>query len=147
MLLVAACVASLPARCQVADVRDCSSQLYRDSRACRERRRPINPPRRALYRYEVVELNMPILDGGLFACSAKESNDPEILLLIEARRKAGNVQWNYAPVRFTNRTTSLRYNGEEVWRAMGTVIGVFDGVNTKHYGVFEVKTIPDDKDR
>jgi len=37
--------------------------------------------------------------------------------------------------------------GEEVWRAFAGVDGIFDGVTTKPYGVFIVKTVTHEVDK
>jgi len=79
----------------------------------------------------------------VFAYAHNEIDDPEVLLVIEAQRMGNEVRWHYAPVRFTNREAWLKYKGEEVWRVDAGSAGIFDGVKTKRYGVFIVKTILD----
>jgi hypothetical protein len=68
------------------------------------------------------------------------------LLVLEAQRKGIEVRWNYAPVRFTNRTAWVSYKGKEVWRVAAASKGIFDGVKTTPYGTFYVKTIELDVD-
>ena len=67
--------------------------------------------------------------------------DPELLLVIEARRTDQDTRWYYAPARFTNREVWLKYRDKEVWRADPASVGIFDGVTSKPYGAFGVKTI------
>ena len=62
--------------------------------------------------------------------------------MIEARKTDQGIRWYYAPARFTNRAAWLQYQGREVWCAEGATVGIFDGVTTKRYGAFFVKTIP-----
>ena len=97
-----------------------------------------------LYRYEITDERAGIVDGALFAYAHDEIDDPELLLVIEAQRAGKEVRWHYAPVRFTNREAWVKYKAEEVWRIGAGGAGIFDGVTTKPYGVFFVKTIRHD---
>ncbi len=98
------------------------------------------------YRYELTDEDSTVVDGALFAHAAIRSNDPEVIVVIEAQRTKDGVRWHYAPVRFTNREAWLKYKGEEVWRVDAGAAGIFDGVTTKRYGVFNVKSIRQDVD-
>jgi hypothetical protein len=95
-----------------------------------------------LYRYEVTD-GGPVVDGAVFAFVWTAGTDPEVLLVVEAHRTDGGARWNFAPARFTNRGARVRYRGKEVWRADAATPGLFDGVTTKRYGAFSVKTITD----
>jgi hypothetical protein len=95
-----------------------------------------------IYRYEIADENSAVIDGALFAFVWTAGTDPEALLAIEARRTDKGVQWYYAPARFTNCEAWLNYQGKEVWKAEPSTVGIFDGVTTKRYGAFQVKTIP-----
>jgi hypothetical protein len=94
-----------------------------------------------IYRYEVADEGSPVVDGAVFAFVWTAGTDPEVLLVIEARRTDQGVRWFYAPARFTNREAWLKYQDREVWRAEPATVGIFDGVTTKRYGAFSVKTI------
>jgi hypothetical protein len=91
--------------------------------------------------YEIDDKNSPVVDGALFAFTPAEIIDPELLLAIEAQRTASGVRWYYAPVRFTNREAWMKYKGEEVWHTLADGLGAFDGVATRPYGAFLVKTL------
>ena len=67
--------------------------------------------------------------------------DPEVFLVIEAVQAPGGASWQFAPARFTNREATVKHQGKLVWRADADSPGIFDGVTTKRYGVFSVKTI------
>ncbi|HEX5104610.1 MAG TPA: hypothetical protein VFV87_12405 [Pirellulaceae bacterium] len=56
------------------------------------------------------------IDGALFAWVWTKGTDPEVLLLVECRRTEGGPAWQYAPVRFSNRTVWLTRGDKEVWR-------------------------------
>ncbi|MDR3622447.1 MAG: hypothetical protein P4L85_24060 [Paludisphaera borealis] len=94
-----------------------------------------------IYRYEISDETSPVVDGAVFAFVWTAGTDPELMLVIEARRTSQGVRWQYAPARFTNREAWLQHQGKEVWRASRAEQGIFDGVTTKRYGVFSVKTI------
>jgi hypothetical protein len=93
-----------------------------------------------IYRYETDGAGA-VVDGAVFAFVWTAGTDPEVLLVIEARRTDGGVRWQFAPARFTNREARLKYQGKEVWKADAATAGIFDGVKTKRYGAFSVKSI------
>lgn len=99
-----------------------------------------------IYRYELTGDDSPVVDGALFAYVARSggSNDPEVLLALEAQPTEHGLRWHYAPFRFTNREAWVKYKGEELWRVQAGVPGIFDGVTTKRYGTFLVKTLTND---
>jgi hypothetical protein len=98
-----------------------------------------------IYRYEVTG-DGPVVDGAVFAFVWTAGTDPEVLLVIEARRTGGAVRWHFAPARFTNREARVKYQGKEIWRVDAATAGIFDGVTSKRYGAFSVKTVPDQGD-
>jgi hypothetical protein len=61
-----------------------------------------------------------VLGGGLFAFVGY-STDPEILLLIEARKEgAGPAAWYYQPVRFSDKSLFLSHQDKPVWESWRT---------------------------
>ena len=68
-----------------------------------------------IYRYESNELG--VLDGALFPIFADW--DPEIVLVIEARKKSSgeDYEWLYSAIRYNTCPLRLEYKGKEVWRA------------------------------
>ena len=64
-----------------------------------------------LYRYEPK--GGEVLDGSLFSFAL--GTDPEVLLLIEARREKDVWVWKYAFARFNYADLSASYKGEQVW--------------------------------
>lgn len=95
-----------------------------------------------VYRYESTDVDSPVVDGAVFAHVWTTGTDPEILLIIEARRTDRGVRWHFAPARFTNREVWVKYQDREIWRAEAATVGIFDGVTSKRYGAFSVKDIP-----
>jgi hypothetical protein len=72
--------------------------------------------RQPLYRYES---EIPeVLDGALFGMF--KDWDPEMMLLIEARRTEKGMQWHYGVGRFNWRPVRLTYKEVDVWRGEQT---------------------------
>ena len=67
-----------------------------------------------LFRYQPEDGE--VVDGAMF--SFVVGTDPEVLLLIEARRdKTGKTQWYYGPARCHHVTLTVKHRGEAVWQA------------------------------
>ena len=67
-----------------------------------------------LYQYQ-SEQNAEFLNGAVFTFC--QETDPELLLVIEARRDGEEVRWMYAAGAFSNLSLFLQLDGTEVWRA------------------------------
>ena len=65
-----------------------------------------------LYRYE-LDGRGDTIDGALFAIA--QGTDPEVILLIEARRDGGRPRWEYACARFSDYELHVSHHGDEVW--------------------------------
>jgi hypothetical protein len=72
-----------------------------------------------LYRYAAS--GGEVLDGAIFSYLWDAGTDPELLLLVEARRTdpkvadATSYRWHFAPIRFTWRELWLKRKGKELW--------------------------------
>ena len=64
-----------------------------------------------IFRYEAPDSD--VLDGALFAFV--EGTDPEVFLLIEARRRAGKLAWSYTLARMNSIALRVTYAGRELW--------------------------------
>jgi hypothetical protein len=69
-----------------------------------------------LYRYPTAEDD--VVDGALFTLVSTEGTDPEVWLLIEARKDRGTTRWEYACGRFSNRNLYVRHKDKEVWSSV-----------------------------
>lgn len=67
-----------------------------------------------LYRYESTDPDT--LDGAVFTFVTSAGTDPEILLVLEARKPAAGASpvWQYALARFTDLNYSVRHRSQEV---------------------------------
>jgi hypothetical protein len=70
-----------------------------------------------LYRYQSTDPD--VLDGALFAFVTSAGTDPEVLLVVEARKPAseGKPVWHYAIARFTDLELRVAYKGQQVFSA------------------------------
>jgi hypothetical protein len=66
-----------------------------------------------LHRYETTD-SLVSRGGALFAFC--QQTDPEVLLLIEARKSGAGYRWEYAAAGFSDMDLYLRLDGREVWR-------------------------------
>jgi hypothetical protein len=66
-----------------------------------------------LYRYE--SKSPDVIDGALFTFVT--GTDPELMLVIEARRTAGAVAWHFGAGRFTDLSLTLRHNQTVLWNS------------------------------
>jgi hypothetical protein len=70
----------------------------------------------ALYRYPAADDG--VVDGALFALVSTEGTDPEVWLLLEARKEAGTLRWEYACCRFSNRNLYVQHKDQDVWSSV-----------------------------
>ena len=66
-----------------------------------------------VYRYESTDPD--VIDGGLFAFV--EGTDPEVLLLIEARRTPKGPRWQFAAARMNSIELKMSFQKREIWSA------------------------------
>jgi hypothetical protein len=118
-----------------------TSQVHRNNSKWEMRLLP-----QPIYRYEIQDEKSPVVDGAVFTFLWTAGTDPEVLIALEARRTDQGTRWYYAPARFTNCAAWVQYQGKEVWRADAATVGIFDGVTTKCYGAFRVKTVANQSD-
>jgi hypothetical protein len=72
-----------------------------------------------LYRYESTDPD--VLDGAVFAFVTSAGTDPEVLLVIEARKPPGSASaapaWHYGLARFSDLRLWVRHKGREIYSA------------------------------
>lgn len=95
-----------------------------------------------VYRYEDLD-NESLLDGALFVFA--EGTDPEIFLIIEARRRGDAYHWQYACARFSDFPLQVRHKDREVWQAPRATIN--DGDQPHTYYVVEKRNPPKGPDK
>jgi hypothetical protein len=93
-----------------------------------------------LYRYEPAGEGSPVVDGAVFAYVWTVSTDPEVVLVLEARRNDGDVHWEFALARLTSRGAWATYQKREIWRVAATKYNS-PGMKSDAYGLFLLKRI------
>ncbi len=70
-----------------------------------------------LYRYESTDPD--VLDGAVFAFVTSAGTDPEVILMIEARKPSGaaSPSWHYAIARFSDLALTVKLKGKEIFNA------------------------------
>src|SRR5258707_988464 len=71
-----------------------------------------------LYRYELKD-HPDLQDGAIL--SFVQGTDPEILMILEARRDGADSFWQYALARFSDRGLAVKHKDKEVWRVGGSI--------------------------
>lgn len=94
-----------------------------------------------MYRYEKPERE--VVDGAIFAYVTSAGTDPEVVLVLEARKLADGLAWFYRAVRFSDSDLYVQLGGKEVWSC------IRDNKNQLHfnpdhtYRLMRDKTIPE----
>ena len=69
-----------------------------------------------LYRYQ--SKNADVIDGALFSFVCSVGTDPEVFLLLEARKVDDGMRWHYSLARFSHMNLFVTYKDREVWQAV-----------------------------
>jgi hypothetical protein len=96
---------------------------------------------RPLYRYEKAEANL--LDGAVFALVSSAGTDPEIILLIEARKTDQGPRWVYGAARFSDMSLWLKHKDKEVWSAIRGPENTFTNDVGHRFRFFQDRFIPE----
>ncbi len=69
-----------------------------------------------MYRYEKPVGD--VVDGAIFAFVTSAGTDPEIVLVLEARKKGDALAWYYRAVRFSDSDLHLAHRGKEIFNSI-----------------------------
>ena len=95
---------------------------------------------RALYRYEAADKD--VIDGALF-CLA-HGTDPEVFILLGARRGGDSPEWRYALARFSDLALRARYKDREVWSVPPGEWNRHDGIHAYYIAELVDADTPDE---
>jgi hypothetical protein len=76
-----------------------------------------------LYRYPTAKTG--VIDGALFTLVSNAGTDPEVLLLLEARKAGDKVRWEYALGRFSDRSLYVKRKDKEIWSLVRSETNTF----------------------
>jgi hypothetical protein len=94
-----------------------------------------------LYRYESTDPD--VLDGALFALVSSAGTDPEIILMLEARRAPEGPRWLYAAARFSDMNLWLNHKGREVWTSIRSEENTFYHDAKHRFRFYQDRIIPE----
>jgi hypothetical protein len=97
-----------------------------------------------LYRYESTDPE--VLDGAVFAFVTSAGTDPEVILVVEARKPPGSPEatptWYYGVARFSDLKLSVRLKGREVYKGDPIPHDAVDPDPKQRYRTFRDRGIP-----
>ncbi len=99
---------------------------------------------RPLYRSESTD--PAVLDGALFALVSDAGTDPEILLLLEARKTAEGVRWVYGAARFSDMNLWLTHKGKDVWSSIRSPTNTFNADAKHRFRFYQDHVVPEIED-
>ena len=94
---------------------------------------------KSLYRYEGPD----VLEGAIYAFVSTAGTDPEILLLLEARKTPEGSRWLYAPARFSDMNLWLKHKDQEVWSAIRGGENTFNHDARHRYRFYQDLIVPE----
>jgi hypothetical protein len=69
-----------------------------------------------LYRYDKPQGD--VVDGTLFTFVTSAGTDPEVIVVLEARKIGQSLAWHYRAIRFSDSNLYVQYKGKEVWSSV-----------------------------
>ena len=94
-----------------------------------------------LFRYESTDPE--VIDGAVFALVSSAGTDPEVILLLEARRGADGPRWMFAAARFSDMDLWLEHKNQEVWSSIRSEENRFEHDAKHRYRFYEDRSIPE----
>jgi hypothetical protein len=94
-----------------------------------------------LYRYESTDPD--VLDGAVFALVSSAGTDPEIILVIEARKTPSGPRWVFGAARFSDMDLWLRHKDAEVWSSIRGPLNTFNHDERHRFRFYQDRLIPE----
>ena len=94
-----------------------------------------------LYRYESTDPD--VLDGALFTLVSSAGTDPEIILLLEARKSQASHQWVFGAARFSDMNLWLNHRGHEVWSSIRSDENTFNHDAKHRFRFYQDRSVPE----
>ena len=96
---------------------------------------------RPLYRYESTDPD--VIDGAVFALVSSAGTDPEIILLLEARKTPEGPRWVYGAARFSDMSLWLKHKDQEVWSAIRGRENTFNHDAGHRFRFYQDRIVPE----
>ena len=97
-----------------------------------------------LYRYQSTDPD--VLDGALFTLVSSAGTDPEIILLLEARKSQSGHQWVFGAARFSDMNLWLNHKSREVWSSIRSDENTFNHDAKHRFRFYQDRFIPEVSD-
>jgi hypothetical protein len=97
-----------------------------------------------LYRYETTDPD--ILDGALFTLVSSAGTDPEIILVLEARKVKSDFMWVFGAARFSDMNLWLNHKNHEVWSSIRSDENTFYHDAKHRFRFYQDRFIPELRD-
>jgi hypothetical protein len=97
-----------------------------------------------LYRYESTDPD--VLDGALFTLVSSAGTDPEIILVLEARKLKSDPQWVFGAARFSDMNLWLSHKNREVWSSIRSDENTFYHDAKHRFRFYQDRFIPELRD-
>jgi hypothetical protein len=94
-----------------------------------------------LYRFESTDSD--VLDGALFTLVSSAGTDPEIILLLEARKSQSGSRWVFGSARFSDMNLWLNHKGQEVWSSIRSEENTFYHDAKHRFRFYQDRFIPE----
>jgi hypothetical protein len=94
-----------------------------------------------LHRYESADLD--VIDGAVFALVSSAGTDPEIILLIEARKTPEGPRWVFGAARFSDMSLWLKHKDQEVWSAIRGPENTFNYDAKHRFRFYQDRIVPE----
>lgn len=126
---------------RLAQMRDLAREFSATTRDMNQRQWDLRLLTQPVHRDESTDPD--ILDGAVFIFVTSAGTDPEVVLMIEARKPAGGAAptWHAAVARFTDLTLTVRHKGTVVFTAEPIPLGGIDQDGQYRYHVFKDRVI------
>jgi hypothetical protein len=97
-----------------------------------------------LYRYESSDPE--VVDGALFTMVSSAGTDPEIILMLEARKSESGSQWVFGAARFSDMNLWLNHKNKEVWSSIRSEENTFNHDAKHAFRFYQDRFIPEIRD-
>jgi hypothetical protein len=94
-----------------------------------------------LYRYESTDPDL--VDGALFTLVSSAGTDPEIILVLEARKSPAGHQWVFGAARFSDMNLWLNRRGQEVWSSIRSDENTFNHDAKHRFRFYQDRFVPE----
>ena len=95
-----------------------------------------------LYRDESSD-DPDVLDAALFTLVSSAGTDPEIILLLEARRTPSGFRWFFGAARFSDMNLWLKHKSQDVWSSIRSDENTFNHDAKHRFRFYQDRFIPE----